>query len=272
MKLALLGRTLGHSLSPEVHAVLAELTGIPSSYELEETEPDRLEIKLQEMKEIYRGWNVTIPYKRDVIPWLDSLSPEAERLGAVNTVAVENGHTRGYNTDMEGFRQALLHAGLMPEGRPCTVLGSGGAAEAVCACLKETGAGPVTVVSRNPSSVTGRIREHAGEKEMRIESYKELEEQGRGWLLINCTPVGMMPREGVSPVPESVTARFSAAADLIYNPSRTAFLKQAERLGLPVMNGMYMLAAQAAAAREIWTGRSAAPALVEETLRRLGQS
>ena len=74
-----------------------------------------MEIKLQEMKEVYRGWNVTIPYKRDVIPWLDSLSPEAERLGAVNTVAVENGHTRGYNTDMEGFRQALLHAGLMPE-------------------------------------------------------------------------------------------------------------------------------------------------------------
>lgn len=230
MKCGLLGRKLSHSYSPQIHSFL----GI-DSYQLFEKEPDELEAFLKYGD--FSGINVTIPYKKEVIPYLDELSPIAQNLGAVNTIVRRSdGSLFGHNTDYFGF-QTMVHAsGLSVSGKKILILGSGGASNTAAAVLKELGAN-VIVISRN------------GEQ-----NYQNVINHSDAAVIVNATPVGMYPQNGCSPIDLSRFPKLEGVLDMIYNPFRTQLLLDAEKCGLTVMNGLLMLVAQAKEAAECFSG------------------
>ena len=234
MKCGLLGRKLGHSYSPQIHAQLGSY-----SYDLFEKEPEEVADFLKNGD--FTAINVTIPYKKTVMPYCGSLTPRAIAMGAVNTIVRRpDGSLLGHNTDYFGFSSMVRRSGLEPGGKKVLVLGSGGASVTAVAVLKEMGAN-VVVISRS------------GE-----DNYENLHRHADAAILCNCTPVGMYPNNGVSPVDLTRFHRLEGVLDMIYNPARTALLLQAERLGLVAENGLWMLVAQAKEAAEWFTGSSLA--------------
>lgn len=227
-RFGLLGRKLGHSYSPPIHEAL---TNGAYDYRLIELEPDELGIFLNSGE--FDGLNVTIPYKRDVIPFLDELTPIAKKIGAVNTIFRRGGRLIGDNTDAYGVRFALERLGLTVAGTEALILGSGGTSRTVAAVLRENGAASVTVVSRQ-----GPV------------TYPDALTQIGCNLIINTTPLGMSPATEGDPLPLDGFPRLRGVFDAIYNPLRTRFIQRAERLGLPAANGLWMLIAQAKAAAE----------------------
>lgn len=229
----LIGAKLGHSFSAEIHR---EIGGY--DYRLTELAPEEVPRFLREGS--FKGINVTIPYKQTVMPYLDEMSETARRIGSVNTIVRgKDGKLRGYNTDYAGFRDMLRRAGMNPAGKKCLVLGSGGASKTAVTCLKDLGAAEVIVISRN------------GEN-----NYQNLDWHRDARLLINATPVGMYPNNGAAPVELAALPELEGVADLIYNPARTALLLEAERRGIPAVNGLYMLTAQAREACGLFLGKS----------------
>ncbi len=220
MKCGLLGRKLGHSYSPEIHSLLGDY-----EYSLFETAPEQAEEFL--LKGDFDGLNVTIPYKQTVLPFLDELTPTAQRLGAVNTILRRNGKLLGHNTDYFGFLASVKKSGFCPAGKKCLVLGSGGASKTVCAVLEDLGA-HVVVISRKGENHYGNLCSHRDAA-----------------LLVNATPVGMYPDTMVSPVELDVFPCLECVIDVIYNPARTKLLMDAQNRGIPTENGLFMLIAQA---------------------------
>lgn len=232
MQCGLLGRKLGHSYSPQIHALLGNY-----SYDLFETEPQDLESFLKNAN--FQGLNVTIPYKKAVIEFCDHLSPEALKLGAVNTIIkASDGSLSGHNTDYYGFQYMLRKSGLNVTGKKVLVLGSGGAAVTVSAVLNLVGAIPV-IISRH------------GEN-----NYQNLHLHEDAAAIVNATPVGMYPDTGISPVKISDFPSLEGVLDLIYNPARTQLLLDAEMRGLIAVNGLWMLVAQAKMSAELFTGQA----------------
>lgn len=230
MKCGLLGRTLGHSYSPQIHAMLGDYV-----YTLFEKEPEEVADFLKNGD--FTGINVTIPYKQAVIPYLDDLSDAARRIGAVNTILRRpDGSLWGHNTDHYGFSAMVQRTGLALEGKKVLVLGSGGASRTVVCVLEELGANPV-VISR-----TGK------------DNYQNLNRHADAAAIVNTTPVGMYPNTGISPVELDGFPHLEGVLDLIYNPARTQLLLDAERQGIPNQNGLWMLVAQAKEAAEVFTG------------------
>lgn len=231
MKCGLLGRKLGHSYSPQIHGELADY-----SYELFEKEPEELEEFLKNGD--FTGLNVTIPYKKDVIPYLSELSPTAARLGAVNTIVHRSdGSLIGHNTDYFGFQSMVRRSGVDPAGKKALVLGSGGASNTAVAVLQELGA-QVVVISRKGENNYDNLHLHADAA-----------------LIVNATPVGMYPNVGVSPIDLGVFPHLEGVLDVVYNPARTQLLLDGERRGLVTMNGLWMLVAQAKESAEWFTGQ-----------------
>lgn len=226
MEYGLLGRKLGHSWSAPIHHELG-----CESYRLIELEPEGLGSFLA--REDIGGLNVTIPYKRDVIPYCDELDPLAQAIGSVNTIVRRDGKLLGFNTDAIGLRYMAARAGIAFAGKKVVVLGSGGASLTAQALARTDGAREVVVVSRS------------GEN-----NYENLHLHSDADIIVNATPVGMFPRCGESPVDLTVFPRCSGVLDVIYNPRRTALLLQAEELGIPCSDGLPMLVAQAVAAEE----------------------
>lgn len=221
MQCGLLGRKLSHSYSPQIHKALG---GYP--YDLFEKEPEELEEFL--LHGNFTGLNVTIPYKKAVIPYCKELSPRARVLGAVNTlVRRSDGSLIGHNTDYYGFRSLVDRTGISFRGKKALVLGSGGASVTAVAVLEEIGANAVTV-SRSGENHYGNLERHADAA-----------------LIVNATPVGMYPHNGTSPIDLNLFPKLECVLDLIYNPARTALLQQADELGIPNANGLWMLVAQA---------------------------
>ena len=230
MKCGLLGRKLGHSYSPQIHQKLGDYT-----YSLFEKEPEELGSFLKDGD--FTGINVTIPYKKDVIPYLDELSPTAKKLGAVNTIVRRaDGSLFGHNTDYFGFASMVQRSGLIVSGKKALVLGSGGASNTAVAVLRELGA-DVVVISR------------CGEN-----NYENLHLHRDTSIIVNATPVGMYPNNGTSPVDLELFPRLEGVLDLIYNPARTQLLLDAEKKGIVAENGLWMLVAQAKEAAEHFTG------------------
>lgn len=230
MRCGLLGRKLSHSYSPQIHRLLADY-----SYELFETEPANLKSFLENTD--FTGINVTIPYKKDVIAFCDTLSPCAQNMGAVNTIVRDNkGKLIGYNTDYYGFHTMLQKSGLSVDTKKVLVLGSGGASATATAVLRELGAKTV-VVSRT------------GEN-----NYTNLSKHTDAAVIVNCTPVGMYPDVENSPLDISIFPRLEGVLDLIYNPANTRLLQQAENRNLVGINGLWMLIAQAKRSAELFTG------------------
>lgn len=238
----LIGKRLGHSFSQryfeEKFATLGRFDCRYNLYELPSLDGFR---EFVDAVPDLMGLNVTIPYKQAVMPLLDELDPEAEAVGAVNTVRVwrEDGNLRlaGYNTDVEGFRRSL--AGH-PLPRRALVLGTGGAAAAVTYVLRQWGV-EHKMVSRNPSE--GQL----GYEEITPALLREWP-----WL-INCTPVGMCPEENTClPLPYEALSEHNFLYDLVYNPEETLFLRRGRERGALTQNGLTMLHLQADAAWEVW--------------------
>lgn len=230
MQCGLLGRKLGHSYSPQIHSHLASY-----EYTLFEKEPEELEAFLKHGN--FTGLNVTIPYKKDVIPFLTELSPTAKRLGAVNTIVRRSdGSLIGHNTDYFGFCSMVGRSGLQVAGKKVLVLGSGGASNTAVAALEEMGA-QVVVISRSGENNYDNLHRHADAA-----------------VIVNTTPVGMYPKTGVSPIDLGVFPRLEGVLDVVYNPARTQLLLDAESRGLTTMNGLWMLVAQAKESAEWFAG------------------
>ena len=237
-KYALLGRKLSHSWSQPIHERYFQLMGMEASYELLEVEPERLADTVKSMRqEGYRGTNVTIPYKVDMMGLVDTVSPEAASIGALNTVKFCD--MSGYNTDYFGLEQTLQQFGIDVRSQTVVLLGTGGVSRAVAALCRDKGCNNLAFVSR--------------EKKENAITYAEYEGMRHEGILINCTPVGMYPHMDDSPVTD-VTG-FSAVIDLIYNPIETRLLEMAKASGAAAVNGLYMLVAQAVCAQAIWNER-----------------
>lgn len=229
MKCGLLGEKLGHSYSPQIHAELADY-----EYKLYEKAPDEVEDFVR--RGDWHGLNVTIPYKKTVIPFCDELSETARAIGSVNTLLKRpDGTIFGDNTDAFGF-ETLLTQTLKADisGWKALVLGTGGASVTVCAMLRKRGAQVV------PISRSGK------------DNYTNLEWHRDAKLLVNTTPVGMYPKNGASLVDLGVFPKLEAVLDVVYNPARTALLLQAEKRGIPCAGGLTMLVAQAKRSAEIF--------------------
>ncbi|MBQ7566424.1 MAG: AAA family ATPase [Oscillospiraceae bacterium] len=232
MRCGLLGEKLGHSYSPAIHAQLGGY-----EYRLYEKAPDELDGFLRGGD--WDALNVTIPYKKSVMPYCTELSDTARRIGSVNTlVRRADGTLYGDNTDAFGFDSLLLCGGFDVRGKKALVLGSGGSSVTVCDVLRSRGAAAV-VISRT------------GEN-----NYENLDRHADAKIIVNTTPVGMYPNNGASPVELSRFPACEGVLDLIYNPARTALLLQAETRGIPCANGLYMLVAQAKRSAELFTGEA----------------
>ena len=247
-RFGLLGEHLGHSFSPRIHAVL----GCPD-YGLYEVEPDKLEEFLETTP--LQGMNVTIPYKKAVVPLCAALSPAAMRIGSVNTLRRTPEGWYGDNTDYAGFRYMLSSVGFDPKGEKAVVFGTGGASVTICAVLRDLGAAEVTAVSR-----TGP------------ENYGNLDRHRDARLVVNATPVGMYPENGQAAASLANFPECRAVLDLIYNPARTALLLEAERLGIPCRNGLGMLAAQAHGSEEVFLNTTLPRELIEKAAGSVGMA
>ena len=247
MRCGLLGKKLGHSYSPQIHSYLGKYP-----YTLFEVQPEELEDFLKHGD--FTGLNVTMPYKKDVIPYCDELSERAAKLGAVNTlVRRADGKLVGHNTDYFGFQSLLTRSGLCVAGKKVLVLGSGGASATAVAVLSEQGAN-VIVISRNGENHYNNLQIHQDVA-----------------VIVNTTPVGMYPATGVSPVDLNAFPALEGVLDVVYNPARTQLLLDAEARGLVAHNGLWMLVAQAKESAEWFTGSKIADDMIESiycTLRR----
>ncbi len=244
----LIGEKLQHSLSPHIHNYLYTELGINGTYKLFEVPKGALKETINSLNSHnVKGINVTIPYKVEVINCLDKLSPEAQKIGSVNTI-VFGKSIAGYNTDYFGFGELLLKRDISVKGSKATVLGTGGSARAVLHYLMDNGAKDVLLVSRNANS---NMNEHIS-KQVKIITYSELHQFSERDIIINCTPCGMYPNIDSYPVDSSILQNYKAAIDLVYNPKETVFLQYAKACKLKTANGLYMLAAQAVAALELW--------------------
>ena len=231
MKCGLLGEKLGHSYSPRIHAELADY-----EYVLYEKKPEEVEAFVREGD--WHGLNVTIPYKKTVIPFCDELTELAEMIGSVNTLLRRpDGSILGDNTDAYGFETLLRKTGFAPAGKKALVLGSGGASATVCACLRQQSA-EVIVVSRSGETDYGNVAKLHSDAA----------------LVVNTTPLGMYPKNGEKALDLAPFSGLEAVLDVVYNPARTALLLQAEELGIPHAGGLRMLVAQGVRASEIFLG------------------
>ncbi len=237
-----------------MHNAAFAACGLDWQYVLLPAPPDQLQAVLDRIHSgELAGANVTIPHKLAVMPLLDEVEPAAEAIGAANTIVVREGRLIGCNTDVIGFTRALSEMNVDVGGKPCAVLGAGGAARAVVHALRELG-GRVTIYARE----VARARALIG-PEGQARSLSDLDRLESGTtLIVNATPVGMAPHVDASPWPDAVRVPAGALAfDLIYNPRWTRWMAQAERCGARSTNGLAMLVYQGAAAFEMWTGQAA---------------
>ncbi|MDY0186734.1 MAG: shikimate dehydrogenase [Syntrophus sp. (in: bacteria)] len=244
--LALIGHPIGHSLSPLMHSAALTLLHLAGRYEAWDVSDLKQAVeKLR--REGYRGASVTVPFKRDVMSFLDDLDDQACRIGAVNTVIYREGRLQGTNTDWEGLLRALRKVTDL-SGKRIVVLGAGGTARAALYGLLAEGGVPV-VVNRTEKQGRGLAEEFG----CPFYPLTEIRELG-GDILINATPVGMAPEIDFSPVPAAALRRFRLVADVIYNPLKTRLLREAEEAGCAVLSGMDMFVEQGAAQFRLWTG------------------
>ena len=229
IRAGLIGAKLGHSFSPRIHAAFADYP-----YDLIELEEAQVGEFLQNGD--FDALNVTIPYKKTVMPFLAEISPAAQRIGAVNTIVRRtDGALVGHNTDYAGFSDTVKDCGVDLAGKKVLVLGSGGASRTAVTVAADMGARAVVVISRNGEDNYGNLHRHEDAE-----------------ILINATPVGMYPKNGAAPLSLEAFPHLEAVFDMIYNPARTALLLQAEQRHIPYRNGLLMLVSQARRAVELF--------------------
>jgi shikimate dehydrogenase len=258
-KFALIGGKLGHSYSPIIHKKVFEKLNIEGSYELLELTKEELPFVIEKLRlEKLNGINITIPYKSEIIKYLDEISEEAKMIGAVNTVISVNGRLIGYNTDYYGFKMLVKKIGIKVGNKKNFICGAGGSARAVIKCLED-------MESKN-YLVTRDIKKaklnFSDFKNLEIINYEMLKDIKDKNLIINCTPCGMSPNLNCSILKDGEELEYIAGIDLIYNPAITKFLEEFKIRE----NGLLMLVGQAIKAEEIWLDREISSKIVEEIL------
>lgn len=242
----LLGEKLGHSFSPEIHSMLGNY-----EYRLFEVEKNELENFIKHGE--WDGINVTIPYKKTVMPYLDEISENVQKIGSVNTVVRRSDGTLfGDNTDYYGFLYTVKRSGINFGGKKVLVLGTGGASLAIKAVISDLNAGEIINISRSGENNYQNIKNHADAD-----------------IIVNTTPVGMYPKNLVSPVKVSDFTHLSAVFDIIYNPQKTQLVLDAEKLDIPAFSGLSMLVAQAKRASEIFFDKEIDDSVTEKILKKV---
>lgn len=289
----LLGEHLSHSISPQIHRYVYENLNIDADYKLVEFPKEELESTVHKLAvKNFSGVNVTIPYKKDVVPLLDDIDDLAKTIGSINTIDIDQGRLIGYNTDYNGIK-ATLESYMPLESHTYLILGYGGACLPLIRCLLDHGASKIYIASRNPAksrhdlgSITDEyttrndpstivcqgaiinnsnymVCEDSPTSTIEFIGYESLHSiEGR--IIFNTTPLGMHPHEGDSPIDKDVFKNFDIAIDLIYNPCETRFLREARRSGLGCQNGLKMLVYQALKSVEIWNKINIDPSLSDK--------
>lgn len=277
--IGLIGWPLSQSKSPAMHNAATAALGIDWAYVPFPVREEDVAAAVQGLRALgVRGVNVTVPHKQAVMPFLDEIHPAAQAIGAVNTIVFKRSASSqhstaiGYNTDWTGFLTDLASQQVAVAGRGCLVLGGGGSARAVAYALASAG-GRVHLLSRRiqqAQQVAQGIAPHFPEEHVSYHTLRELPQLAAQWpapLIINATPLGMAPEVHASPWPAELAFPPAAVVyDLVYNPSRTLFLQQAEAAGCRTINGLGMLLYQGAQALTLWTGQQPDLALMRRAL------
>lgn len=258
-KVGLLGHPLGHSASPAMHNAAYKDLGLGIEY-------IAFDVRLEELKDAiesfrgseFLGFNVTIPYKEMILPYLDEITGLAKIIGAVNTVANRDGRLIGYNTDGPGFIESLNEdAGFSVKSKNCAILGAGGAGKAIAVMLAENGAKAVNIfdVDGSRSEQLARyICRKFKTKAKHIESDDIAKSIKKADLLVNATPIGMSPKIEACPIPEKTKLQKGLVVyDLVYNPQETKLLRLAKAAKAQPVSGLGMLVRQGALAFSIFT-------------------
>ncbi len=258
--ICLLGHPVKHSKSPLMQNKALEIAGEDAVYLVFDVLPEKLKESIEGIKAMgFKGANVTIPHKEEVMKYLDELTKEAENIGAVNTIVAKDGKLIGDNTDGQGFVLSLMNeGGFDPRDKKVLMLGAGGAAKAVAVKLSFEGIKSMAIYEIDKEKAD-KLREHIKainkESEIEVISKNELENRASvADLIVNCTPVGMKDSDPEL-LSESVFFEGQFVFDLIYNPEKTKLLQNAEKKGAKILNGLGMLVFQGALAFEKWTGK-----------------
>ncbi len=263
--LGLIGKNVDYSYSPFLHNAAADILQIPYHYTIFNIpSPDLVPVALDGAKALgIAGFNVTIPYKQDVFRCMDKLSPEAESVGAVNTVVNDNGELAGYNTDIAGIAMPLEPYRKEIEGRPVGIFGNGGAAMAAVVALNSSfSPSVINIFSRNRekgSALCNSFRQHVPPVPLALKPFYDEKAIGNCVLLINATPIGTKGTGAGSdnrllPPGSRAIHENHIVFDMVYNPMNTPFLETARQRGAQTIPGIDMLVSQASRSFEIWTG------------------
>ena len=247
-KFALIGKTLKHSYSKKIHPLLGDY-----DYDMIELLPEN--VKDFVLNNNYKGYNITIPYKKDVIPFLDEIDERAKKIGAVNTVVNRDGKKVGFNTDFDGMIYMLSRAGITVKDKNVLILGSGGTSNTARTVCEHLNAKSIKVLSRSG--------------EVNYDNYKEKAKDSQ--VIINTTPVGMFPENYNCKIELSAFKNLSGVADAVYNPKLTMLLYQAKTLGVPYTNGFPMLVAQAKYANERFFNHKVDDCVIDKIVKTLSR-
>lgn len=244
----LVGEKLGHSYSPKIHEKILLEINIKGSYGLLEIKRENISKAISSLKVLgYKGVNITIPYKTELMNYIDDLSDEAKKIGAINVISIdENGLAKGYNSDYYGFGMMLENHNVKISNENILVLGTGGASKAIVQYFEDNNANNIVLCARNLE------KSKKVYKDYQVINYEEINTLNNFSTVVNCTPVGMYPNVEETPIDKNNLNKFQTAIDIIYNPEETIFLKDAKNLGLKTIGGIDMLVSQAVKSQEIW--------------------
>lgn len=264
-KFAVIGHPIGHTMSPFIHTELFRLNGIDAEYAVVDVDPNALDTEIPRLLRELDGFNVTIPYKSAVIPFMDSVEGVAKEYGSVNTV--RSSDKSGRTTDPTGFVRALNAAEIELSGN-VAILGAGGVCRVFAGEAARAGCAITFGVLESDipaaQAISAAIRQY--HPDVRVDIVKITELSGEFDLLVNATPVGMYPKTEAMPIAAALLPHCKAVFDAVYNPENTALLTAARAAGCKAQGGMPMLVWQAAAAQEIWLGVTFDKAEVEKVI------
>lgn len=270
--LAVIGAPIGHSLSPIIQNAALHAAGLDYVYTALPVRADALASAVRGLRDAgIAGFNVTIPFKTEIIPLLDALSEDARRIQAVNTVVIEDGRMVGHNTDVAGFLAGFAERGIALTGKNAVLIGAGGAARAALWGLLRSGVSSIVIGVRNAAKGAALAADFTTDGDVRAVSFDDA-----AWIaacsdadiVVQTTPLGMTPHtEEMPPVDAAMINPSAVVYDLIYTPAETRFLREARARGCETINGETMLVAQGAEAFHLWTGVRPDMELMKRTLR-----
>jgi shikimate dehydrogenase len=270
---ALLGYPVEHSRSPAMHNAAFAAAGLDLVYLAFAVPPGELAAAVRGIRALgLRGANVTVPHKQAIIAYLDTVSPLAARIGAVNTIVNNAGCLKGYNTDASGFVASLKEQGFSPRDKEVVILGAGGAARAVAFALHEAGCARLVIANRDlekAAALAAALAAYGAAAEVCGLAGAELAFSLAGSeLVVNATSVGMWPHPEATPVPAASLQAGQWVYDLVYNPLQTRLLREARQRGCHTLTGLSMLLYQGAEAFRLWTGVVPPLAVMQQALAR----